>query len=279
MSKYLIINADDFGYCAEQNGAIKELLEKKLITSTSVMSVCPHAAECGTLNGCGASVGVHLTLNSDSDTARWQSLSGADCLGGTAGMPASQKNLTFHARHRDVYKELCLQYEYLTARGVVPDHADNHCGSLYGVNLRRFYIDAFEFCAEYALPFRFPKTPGFIERQIKMSVPKILIAIQRAIVKEGDKRGVRLLDDLVSNPQNIDEIGCYDNLRKYYLDAVGNLNDGITEMFLHPALPISDEITGWTKRVYEYELLKSGDILEYAKKCGVEVVSWSVFDR
>ena len=36
MAKYLIINADDFGLNKEQNEAIKDLLNNKLITSTSL---------------------------------------------------------------------------------------------------------------------------------------------------------------------------------------------------------------------------------------------------
>ena len=43
MAKYLIINADDFGPNKEQNEAIKYLLKKELITSTSLMSVASQA--------------------------------------------------------------------------------------------------------------------------------------------------------------------------------------------------------------------------------------------
>ena len=41
MSKYLIINADDFGYNPQQTKAIDELMRGKLITSTSLMTVMP----------------------------------------------------------------------------------------------------------------------------------------------------------------------------------------------------------------------------------------------
>ena len=43
MSKYLIINADDFGYNEEQNSAIIELLNDNLITSTSLLAVKPQS--------------------------------------------------------------------------------------------------------------------------------------------------------------------------------------------------------------------------------------------
>jgi hypothetical protein len=44
---------------------------------------------------------------------------------------------------------------------------------------------------------------------------------------------------------------------------------------MHPAKPQSSEITPWTKRVYEYEILKSGVLLKIAKEEGIEIISWS----
>lgn len=278
MSRYLIINADDFGYNQQQNTAILELLKTGLITSTSVMAVAPCADDCVLLSSSPLSVGVHLTLNSDGRD-KWHSITGLVSLGGEEGLPCRQTELAVHARRKDVAAELEAQYRFLTERNVIPDHADNHCGTLYGINGRRFYIDAFEFCKKHSLPFRFPKTDGFIERQIGRKVPSAVKALQGAIVRQGAKRGVRLLDDLVSNPWSMGRIGNYDNLRNYYLDAVDNCMQGITELFMHPALPIGDTPGEWTKRVFEYELLKSGDLLQRAKEKNVKVVTWKIFSE
>lgn len=277
--KYLIINADDFGYNAQQNAAISELLAGGLITSTSVMAVTPAAADCTRLNGSEYSVGVHLTLNSDSADAPWHSLTGLPSLGGKNGLPADGRALTFGARRRDVRAELEAQYAFLTAKGVKVDHADNHCGTLYGINGRRFYLDAFDFCAGHGLPFRFPKTPGFAERQIGRSLPGAARGLLNAIVEKGENRGVKMLDDLVSNPWGMDRIGDYDTLLRYYLNAVDNCLPGVTELFLHPALPVDDSIGPWTKRVYEYRILKSGDLLQRAREKHIEVVSWQIFQN
>lgn len=278
MKKYLIINADDFGYNKEQNAAITELLSNGLITSTSVMAVAPEADKCAELDGSSYSVGVHLTINSDSADSPWKSLTGAESLGGADGLPADSRKLTFDAKRKDVRAELEAQYEYITENGVTVDHADNHCGTLYGINGRRFYLDAFSFCAEHNLPFRFPKTAGFAERQLGRKLPSAALSIINAIVRQGEKRNVKMLDDLVSNPWGMDRITGYEALRDYYINAVDNCIDGITEMFLHPALPICDEPSPWTKRVYEYELLKSGDLLQRAHDKNIEIVSWKIFE-
>lgn len=278
MSKYLIINADDFGYNSQQNTAIKELLQKKLITSTSLISVAQEAKDAVEYSKSkGIGVGVHLTLNSDSKNNIWHSLSNASSF--ELGLSADKSDLTFKTKRCDVRAELDAQYRFIVDNGGIVDHADNHCATLYGINGRRFYIDAYDFCKKYNLPYRFPKSIGFIERQIGSSVPKIVYAFQNMIVRSGEKRGIKMLDDLVSNPWSMSRIKDYNTLQQYYLDAVDNCIDGVTEMFLHPALPINDEKGEWQKRVFEYEILKSGCILERAKQKGVQVVGWDIFNQ
>ena len=278
MSKYLIINADDFGYNDEQNSAIKELLSNALITSTSVLTVCEKSKEAVAFAKKNAvDVGVHLTINSDNATEKWHSISNVKSFAG--GLPSEQRDLIFRTTRRDVRNELEAQYSFITKGGATVDHADNHCATLYGINGRRFYIDAFDFCAKYNLPFRFPKTSGFLERQLGRKIPNILKAYQQMIVRSGEKRGVKMLDDLVSNPWSMQRIKDYNTLEKYYLDAIDNCIDGVTEIFLHPALPICENQGEWQKRVFEYEILKSGCLLDRAKQKGIEVVSWKIFNQ
>ncbi len=278
MSKYLIINADDFGLNKEQNKAIKELLENRLITSTSLMAVASEAMDAADFSrDISFPVGVHITLNSDGKDL-YQSLTGAPSLG-KDGLWYESKNLTFKAKREDVRKELEAQYQYIVGKGARVDHADSHCGTVYGINGRRFFLDAFDFCREHNLPFRFPKTVGFLERQIGMKIPAPVAKIQQMIVRSAEKRGVKLLDDLVSNPWSMDKIKDYDTLRKYYLDAVDNCIDGVTEIFLHPALPNEKYGKEWQKRDFEYQLLKSGDLLTRAKEKDVQVVSWDIFSN
>ena len=278
MSKYLIINADDFGYNDEQNAAIKELLSNALITSTSVLTVCEKSKEAVAFAKENAvDVGVHLTINSDNSDKKWQSVSNAKSFAG--GLPSEQRDLIFRTTRRDVRNELEAQYSFITKGGATVDHADNHCATLYGINGRRFYIDAFDFCARHNLPFRFPKTSGFLERQLGRKIPNILKTYQQMIVRAGEKRGVKMLDDLVSNPWSIKRIKDYNTLEKYYLDAIDNCIDGVTEIFLHPALPICENQGEWQKRVFEYKILKSGCLLDRAKQRGIEVVSWEIFNQ
>lgn len=278
MPKFLIINADDFGYNEEQNKAIVELYSQGLITSTSVLAVAPKALSAvEKARDDNMSVGVHLAINEDGGQ-HWFSQSGRESLRNKKGeLYRNQQDLTFNVKRRDVRAELEAQYDTITAFGVNVDHADNHSGTLYGINGRRFFLDAYDFCAEHSLPYRFPKTPGFLERQIGMKIPKPLMSVFNMLVSLAEKRNVKLLDDLVSNPWSIKNISDYEMLRDYYLTAVDNCIDGVTEMFFHPAYPCENASAEWKKREYELKLLKSGDLLERAKKNGIEVISWSDF--
>ncbi len=77
----------------------------------------------------------------------------------------------------------------------------------------------------------------------------------------------------------MERIKDYEKLRKYYLDAVDNCLDGVTEIFLHPALPNESYGIEWRKRDFEYRLLKSGDLLQRAEDKGIRVVDWSIFSE
>ena len=279
-NKYLILNADDFGYNDEQTKAICELYKAGLITSTSLMAVADSASEAATLAAKeNITVGIHLTVNSDNADHRWQSVSGAQSLSDGAGLYPNQAGLSVHARHRDIAAELEAQYDFAVKHGCAVDHADNHCATLYGINGRRFYRDAYAFCSRHNLPYRFPKTPYFLERQLGRKLPRAVLAFQQHLVRLGEKQGVKMPDDVVSNPYSVEKIGDYEALRRYYLDAVENAIDGVTEMFLHPAYPADNGEREWQKRVWELQLLQSGDILQKAEEKGIQLVSWRIFEN
>lgn len=281
MDKYLILNADDFGYNEEQTQAICELLEAELISSTSFLCVTPYSEAAAKIaKEKNISVGVHLTINSDKKDEPWKSLSSSKSLCDENGLEQDQRKLAIKAKRREVALELEAQYNFLVSRGITVDHADNHCGTLYGINGRRFYIDAFDFCQKHSLPYRFPKNSNFIGRQLGISrVPKPICAFQNVIVSKGIKRNVPMLDDLVSNPWSGKDIKNCRDLKKYYLDVIDNCGYGVTEIFLHPSKERYDPTGEWKKRVYEYEILKSGDLLQKAKDNNIKVISWADFGK
>lgn len=277
--KFLIINADDFGVNESTNKAVLELFEQGLITSASLLTVASRSKAAADMAAQGnLPVGVHLTINSDDAENRWQSNSGAKSLSDGKGLYCDAKKITLKAKSADVSAELEAQYRFMTANGCKPDHADSHCGTLYGINGRLFFINAFRFCKEHGLPFRFPRKSTFLDRQFGGKAPAPIVLLQKGIIKLADRYKIDLLDDMISNPFPIRKIKSYEELRGFYIREVLNLAPGVTEMFFHPAYPAGDAPSGpeseWLKREYELRLLKSGDLHEAVFKNKIHLVSW-----
>lgn len=280
MQKYVILNADDYGASPDTNTGVEELFKGGFISSSSLLTVTKHSLEAVV---CAEKkkypVGVHFTINSDDAHSRWVSNSNAKSLSDEYGLLINGPRLSFRAKSCDVRNELDAQFQYMVDRGVLPDHADSHCGTLYGINGRLFFRIAFDFCKNHALPFRFPKRPDFLARQFNGKIPFPLKQLHGIVLHSARRYRIALLDDMVTDPRSIQQIKSYENLRSYYLDQLTAVKPGITEMIFHPCKPAaagpSTPDNAWLKREFEYALLKSGDLLEAAKDLKINIVSWS----
>jgi chitin disaccharide deacetylase len=129
MTRYLIINADDFGWDPMANGAILELAVKKKITSTTVMANLVSPEDMMRLRTIpGLSVGLHINLLTGKPllpSAEVRSLIAVD------GTFLPQKQLLLNAlrgkiKEKEVEKEVSAQWEHLQSYGICTSHADSH---------------------------------------------------------------------------------------------------------------------------------------------------------
>jgi hypothetical protein len=77
----------------------------------------------------------------------------------------------------------------------------------------------------------------------------------------------------------VGEIGSYENLLKFYVKVVQGLEDGVTELFMHPCEnsdePVmKDGAMDFQKRVWEFEVLQDERFLNAVKDSGAELVGW-----
>lgn len=281
-ARYLIVNADDFGLTRAGDEAILGLFEAKRITSATILSPARRADEaCAAAKERSLPVGVHWTLHAEWPEERWLPCAGAarvPSLCEEGALLSDAARMGKRARSADVTYELAAQTAFLTDRGVCPDHADSHGGTLYGVNGRLFFLNAFRLCKEYKLPFRFPRRADFLRRQFGHEPSGALRAAHRAIVATAGAYGVPLIDDFITNPYPVARIDGLSALRAYYERELSEAQAGITEVFLHPALPdgaLLARTPEWQKRVWEYEYLSGDGWRNFLEREGFVLCSWA----
>jgi len=280
-ARYLIVSADDFGLCESVNSAIAELFRENAVTSAGILAPARCARDaCAWAAANSIPVGAHWTLHAEWAEEPWKPSAGeegARTLTEGGYLMADARAVAKQAKAADVTRELAAQYEFLRANGCAPDHADSHGGTLYGTNGRLFFLNAFRVCRRYGLPFRFAKSPAFIARQMNGALPAPLRAAHRAIVAAAGMMGVDLLDDFVTNPLPFEKLGGYEAMCAYYEAELKKSGPGVTEVFLHPALPdpaMEARTPQWQKRVWEYEYLGSGRLARFAKTEGFSLTSF-----
>lgn len=281
--RYLIINADDFGICRETNEAIEHLFNEGRITSTTVMAP---ARESGDAIARAAKnkkirMGLHITLNSDFSGDPWRSVAPAgevpSLLDGSGNFYHDTERFYNSAKEQEVSTEINAQYSYVAESGYKPTHADSHCGTLYGLTGKPFIREAFEFCAKRGFPFRLPKSGHFIRQRFGGDIPPAVEAAHNAALAYAEKLGIRLPDDIVTNPFSVGEIKDYGSLKEFYLNVIRNLGEGVTEMFLHPSKENAQMMScsaEWKKRVWEYRFLMDDEMLRTIGQEDIKLVSW-----
>jgi predicted glycoside hydrolase/deacetylase ChbG (UPF0249 family) len=280
-TRYLIINADDFGIRSGVNQAVETLYRQGAITSASLLAPAEEAAAAAKIAAAqGIPLGIHWTLHSEWEAPRWTPRAPAATVPSLTEdglLLHDQKRLVREAAASEVQRELTAQLNQLRAWKIRPTHADAHGTTLYGMNGRLFIIDALKLCRKNGLPFRFPKRPGFLTRQLGRPPPPPLLAAHRAIVTLAGLLRVPLPDDFITDPRPIAAIRDRQDLAAYYLETLRRAGPGITEVFLHPSLPdpeLRAKSPEWQKREWEYEFLSSGALTQCAQAEGFTLISW-----
>ncbi|HUZ43984.1 MAG TPA: polysaccharide deacetylase family protein [Acidimicrobiales bacterium] len=254
-AKLLIVNCDDLGSSHSANLAIYESLRSGLATSATLMVPCPWAREAAAQYR-GEDVGVHLTLNAEWDLYRWGPITRApSLLDGDGGFPRTVVDVWDHADMDEVRKELRAQVERAIFWGFDVTHVDSHMGS---VQLRPEFFDVYlELAADFRLPMRLSgastqKSIGFPFRDL--AAAEGVVFPDHLIVTSG-----------VGSRRSIEA-------------ALARLPEGVTEMYLHPAVR-SGELEAshpdWEGRVDDHQLLTNEDTLrEMAERAGAGFIGY-----
>lgn len=288
MDKYLIINADDFGMCHAHNVATMDLLKSGGITSATIMTPCAWALEAAQFakDNPQFAIGVHLTTTSEWSRYRWAPVnsSNTDSLRDEQGYFYHESDEFEKAADiNEAAGEIIAQIEKMRKLGVEPSHADNHMGSLYGIETGRFELlgATIEAVGKYGLPFRFPTKVTdamFDNAMLDIKVPKEMVEQLFAQFEQlGKANKVALLDYLMPGDWNGPQAESYENFREYIYELYRSFEPGITETYIHPAVECEEikNITGtWNRRVWEYKLFSDPKTKQHIDSLGIKLINY-----
>jgi predicted glycoside hydrolase/deacetylase ChbG (UPF0249 family) len=222
-ARVLIINADDFGMCHDQNEGVMTGLKEGVFTSSTILVTCPwfeEAADFARKNP-AADLGVHLTLTAEWDTYKWGPVLGARAVPSLVDergyLWQTVAQVYEHARLDEAEAELRAQIEKAVAAGIDVTHLDSHMGTL------QLRLDYHEIYARLANECRVP----------------IRLASRRRMRAEGmgemvdrvNASGIVTPDHLVfKGPPNVSET------ESYWTNLLRTLRPGVTEILCHPAI-------------------------------------------
>jgi predicted glycoside hydrolase/deacetylase ChbG (UPF0249 family) len=218
-AKLLIVHADDLGMAHSINAATIKAFESGLVNSGSIMVPCPWLSEIAAYARANpqADLGLHLTLTSEWTSFRWGPVTSRDrvksLLDNDGYFRLTETEAASNADPREVELEIIAQIERARALGIQPTHLDSHMGTLYQ-NKALFEV-FLRVARNQKLPVRIAKT-WFGRTDF---LPETL--------KPDDVYIDRILD---INPSVAPS-----DWGKFYSDAIGKLEPGVTEVVIHLA--------------------------------------------
>ncbi len=232
--KYLIINADDFGWSRDVVDVIIEGHKKRLFTSTTLMATMP-AFEYGIKQlreNPDLGAGVHLTLFDGKPVQkpeRVPSLINPD-TGNFISLEEAQAVIS-QFDPVEVYIEFRAQIEKCITYGINPTHLDVHCHPVY--TKRKLFETVLKLAKEYSLPVRSPFGKDLFRKLSvytkRSGIPKILVylmghSVRRRIQKACLNCPDYFLDGFTFGDQS------YETLKR----ILSTLPEGVSELITHP---------------------------------------------
>jgi predicted glycoside hydrolase/deacetylase ChbG (UPF0249 family) len=248
--KLLIVNGDDAGMCHPANLATIACMEKGMMRSATIMVPCPWFPELVGYAGSHPekSFGVHLTHTSEWERYRWAPVAGVEKVPGLVDMQGylwpSIEEVYAHGSPEEALVEGRAQIKKALSAKIDVTHLDSHMGTL---QLDPRFVETY---LKLAVEFDLPVRMASLDTLTKFGFPQL-----RDIFAS---KGILFPDDFVYETLKEEK----KDVRGFWLDAVKKLKPGVTELYIHAALPTDEmkAITGsWSTRSQEYEVFTNDE--------------------
>lgn len=284
--KYLIINADDFGYCPKRNQAIVDLFKKKFISSTSLLVNGDYAYQaCLDANIYQIPMGIHINLTEGrpitKDLLKIQSLINSQgFLHGKFGLRNELEQGNIQLEHIEYEIRMQLnKYEQLT-NGNYPRHIDGH----QHIHIHPLIVDIIARIAkEYKINYiRVPNDHMIDLFSIENYFYKQIFQQTKNAMKIFDQYSLNYLKNffgitIMGKEFTIDNIEkCLQNFNKENI---------FIELMCHPGYPSDpfiggcgtgqpDEFSQSNERLNEYNILSSNELKILFYKNNVKIYNY-----
>jgi len=264
-AKLVIIHADDLAVAHSEDAASFTALDKRSVSSASIMVPCPWLTEVAEYAKAHpeADLGLHLTLTSEWKTYRWGSVAPSDTvpsLFNPAGtLFSTTAEAVQHDKPADAEREIRAQVERAMAVGIHPTHLDSHMGVLFATT--ELYAVYVKVAHEYHLPFIAMKD-----------------AVQRLQAQSLLSPSDVFFDNVVIAGPDVKP----DQWKSFYLNAIKNLTPGLTYLIVHLAYDDTESraIMGqnddygaaWRQR--DFDIVTSAEFQQALRDNHIMVIRW-----
>lgn len=271
--RVVIIHADDIGVSQASVAAFTELLDFGLVSSGAVMVPCAWfpAVAAYARRSPQADIGVHLTLTSEWETARWGPVSTRDVTSGLvdgAGYFYRTRRQVEEAADLDAVRlEVRAQVARAVAAGIDVTHVDTHMFTL----MHWKFLGAYRQVArEYRVPLFMTQLRRDSVRERNMDAATVE-ALERMLADRA-AAGLPTFDHVDLLPLSV-----ADNRLALTKARLAAVPPGLTHFIIHPSLDTPEARTlspDWSARVADYHTFMSAELRDFVCDQGLHIIGY-----
>lgn len=268
---YLVIHSDDAGFSAAVNEATIRAMEKGIVSSASIMVMCPGFEEIANyaISHPERDFGVHLVLTSEKFDSSWGPVLKEDVPSlcrARGEFWRTCEEVAQHARIEEVGKELRAQIHKALNRKIPVTHLDHHMWVLLQrPDLLKLYV---QLGAEFNLPIRLHRFFTAEECGKLLQNPEEY----QALIEPALKRRNPAFDFIETNNYDVPP----DMKRAYYINVLRNLKPGVSEFVVHCSVNRPGTLlpNAPDRRAADAAVFTSLEIQEEIRRLGIRVIGW-----